>query len=125
MVNDFWFRSNRIIEIKGRLSGRAGLARGSTNDQMSGVECCIGFTVSPDRGTLAARRAFTGMTRNRRNTHTIELELRAERETREAIIAAAVAGADAVVLEAIASDPIPLDAVKDDTSYKRHRRTHS
>lgn len=39
------------------------------------------------------------------------LELRAERETREAIIDAAQAGADAVVLEAIASDPIPVEAV--------------
>ncbi len=43
--------------------------------------------------------------------HRLLLELRAERETREAIIDAAQAGADSVVLEAIASDPIPVEAV--------------
>lgn len=43
--------------------------------------------------------------------HRLLLELRAERETREAILDAAQAGADSVVLEAIASDPIPVEAV--------------
>lgn len=49
--------------------------------------------------------AFTGMLRRSRNSHAVELKLQAEKETRDAIIAAAIAGADAVVLEAIASDP--------------------
>lgn len=50
--------------------------------------------------------------KNRKSTdHDLLLELQAERETREAIIHAARAGADAVVLEAIASDPIPVEAV--------------
>jgi hypothetical protein len=39
--------------------------------------------------------------------HALYLKLRAERETREAIIDAAQSGASAEVLEAIASDPIP------------------
>lgn len=42
---------------------------------------------------------------------TLVMELKAARETLEAIVEAAHAGADAVVLEAIASDPIPVDAL--------------
>lgn len=62
------------------------------------------------------------MMRGSRNISTVELELRAERETREAIIAAAAAGADAVVLEAIASDPIPVDTLGDGRSVQCEQR---
>ncbi len=68
--------------------------------------------------------AFTEMLRRSRNRRAVELELQAEKETREAIIAAAIAGADAVVLEAIASDPVPVGALDDRRSDKGHRRKH-
>lgn len=41
-------------------------------------------------------------------------EFLAERVTRQAILDAARAGAEAVVLEAIASDPIAVEAIGDD-----------
>jgi hypothetical protein len=65
------------------------------------------------------------MMRGSRTIRAVELELRAERETREAIIAAATAGADAVVLEAIASDPIPVDALNDGRSTQFEQRKRS
>lgn len=41
------------------------------------------------------------------------LELRAQSETLEAIVDAARAGAEAIVLEAMASDSIPVEALSD------------
>ncbi len=40
--------------------------------------------------------------------HALYLKLKSERETREAILDAARSGATAEVLEAIASDPVPM-----------------
>lgn len=62
------------------------------------------------------------MTRGSHNIRAVELELRAEKETREAIIAAAAAGAAAIVLEAMASDPIPVDALSTGRSARFYRR---
>lgn len=57
---------------------------------------------------------------------TLLLELRAARETLEAIVEAARAGADAVVLEAIASDPIPVEALSgSEATTGAHPRQHS
>lgn len=70
-------------------------------------------------------QAFIRMTRESRCIRAVELELRAEKETREAIIAAATAGADAVGLEAMASDPIPVDALRDGRSVRLNERRPS
>lgn len=51
------------------------------------------------------------MDRNLTTCSRLLLELKAQSETLEAIVDAAQAGADAIVLEAIASDPIPVDAL--------------
>lgn len=56
---------------------------------------------------------------------TLLLELRAARETLEATVEAARAGADAVVLEAIASDPIPVEALSgSEATTGVHQRQH-
>lgn len=51
------------------------------------------------------------MERTHTTRSTLLLELRARSETLEAVVDAARAGADAIVLEAIASDPITVDAL--------------
>jgi hypothetical protein len=50
-------------------------------------------------------------TRERDVVRWLRLRLKAERETREAIIHAARNGASGEVIEAIASDPIPVEAI--------------
>jgi hypothetical protein len=54
------------------------------------------------------------MESNSLTMETMQLELRAERETRELIACAARAGLASCVIEAIASDPIPVEAITDD-----------